>query len=138
MQRFYFDRVGPNGTDRDDIGTLFRDIDAAYLDAYQAALEVSVEMLRVRQNPVGGRLEVRDEHQVVIEIPFSEVLRPGPGAPRTVDDRARQQVRNALARSEELKADIASALATTKTSIEFAQAQLGRDQGLWSSSSGKS
>ena len=134
LTRFFFDRVGSSRTDRDTVGASFTDLEAAYLDAYESALEVSVEMLRRRENPIGGRLEIRDEQgRLLMEVPFAEVLRPGAGADHHLDNPARERLRASMARGRELKADLTSALATAKTSIELARATLNRPQVEWGS-----
>jgi len=77
MARYFFHLISPNEAGRDDIGTEFANAEAAYLQAYDTALEISYEMLRERRDPSRHAFEVTDsEGRMVFEIPFAEVTRP--------------------------------------------------------------
>src|SRR6201986_1490822 len=75
MPRFFFhftDQVG-----RDDIGTVFPSLEAAYLDAYKAVAEISFEKFRAHDDPTNDGVEISDEGgRILMHIPFSEILRP--------------------------------------------------------------
>src|SRR5262249_36237148 len=61
----------------DDIGIELADVEQAYLQAYEAALDISFEMLRGRQDPSDLRFEVTNERgEILIELPFREALEP--------------------------------------------------------------
>jgi hypothetical protein len=77
MSHFYFDLVSPSDLSRDEIGTDFPDSEAAYLNAFEAALDISVEMLRARDDPSQHRFVIRnDKDELLFDLPFAEVLRP--------------------------------------------------------------
>ena len=102
MPVFFFDFDTPEGFERADVGVPFASIEAAFLSAHQAAVEMIVELLRNGRDAGGRRFEVRDERgSVVLELPFLEVLHPrGSAGPRaaTATPQPRQ---DALARSRE-------------------------------------
>ena len=51
MPRFFFHLEGANGVEADEIGVEFESLEAAYLDAYHAVLDISHDMLRERKDP---------------------------------------------------------------------------------------
>ena len=76
MPRFFFHlRGGPNGLSLDDFGVSLPDADAAYLEAFQTAKEMSQEWLRKGRNPRDYAFEVVNASgELVLELPFSEAL----------------------------------------------------------------
>jgi Domain of unknown function (DUF6894) len=108
MPRFFFHFTSQGDVSRDEVGTEFPSLEAAYLDSCQSALEMSIDKLRVRDDPTNDSVEIADESgRLLMNIPFSEVLRPQqkPG----VNHRAtagiiqaceRQVLRSAMLRSE--------------------------------------
>ena len=77
MPHYYFHLASPDDFSRDEIGSDFPDIESAYLGACQAALDMSVEMLRQRRDPSRQRFEIsNDEGASLFDLPFSEVLQP--------------------------------------------------------------
>src|SRR5215207_6775463 len=83
MPRYFFHLSAPGGYSPDDLGVEFAGIEAAYLGAYQAALDMSIEMLRDRVDPTRHSFEISDRAgHVLFELPFSEVMRPAGKLPR--------------------------------------------------------
>jgi hypothetical protein len=77
MPHYYFHIASPNEFTSDEIGVECRDVEAAYLDAFQGALEISIEMLRQRQNPFVYRFEIcNKDGELLLDLPFSEILAP--------------------------------------------------------------
>ena len=77
MPQYYFHLASPDGFSRDELGSDFPDVETAYLGACEAALEISVEMLRERHDPSRHRFEIsNDEGTLLFDLPFAEVLRP--------------------------------------------------------------
>ena len=125
MPRFFFDLATPGGLERDDLGVTFAGVEAAYVDACRAALEISMDMLRERQDPGRHRFEVRDERAaLVLEIPFTEVLEPQsrPAAPH----RIHSQIEATLGRSRQLRGEVHAELVRARSALEAAQATLRR------------
>jgi hypothetical protein len=77
MRNFHFHLIYPNGR-RLDLGVAeFDSMEAACSEAYQAALEIVIEMLRKREDPNPYRFEVFDDDgAMVFEILFSEIVHP--------------------------------------------------------------
>ncbi len=127
MPRFFFDLASPGGLERDDLGVTFAGVEAAYMEACRAALEISMDMLRARQDPGRHRFEVRDERAaLVLEIPFTEVLEPQrrPATPH----RIHRQIEATMGRSRQLRAEVRAELVRARGSLETAQATLQRQR----------
>src|ERR1700751_2845908 len=77
MPRFFFHFTSQGDVSRDEVGTEFPSLEAAYLDSCQSALEMSIDKLRVRDDPTNDSVEIADESgRLLMTIPFSEVIRP--------------------------------------------------------------
>jgi hypothetical protein len=125
MARFFFHLVSPGSYCVDEIGGEFADVETAYLDACQAALEMGCEMLKERRDPTRHQFEITDEQgRFLIDVPFSEVMRPA-GRPA---DRVsvRSQLRQRMQRSRDLRADIKAEFSKTRLVLETAHATLER------------
>ena len=82
MPRYYFNLLSPEEDSVDDVGNVFPNAEAAYFGAYEAALDISFEMLRAGQDPSQHRFDVRgDDGRFLFDLPFADVLRPT-GTPR--------------------------------------------------------
>lgn len=133
MPNFFFHLASPAGLERDDLGLAFEGVEAAYLDGCRAALEISMDMLRRRQDPSLYSFEIHDDlGRLVIEIPFHEVLQPRrPAVSLTKTNPVHERLQATLLRSRALKADIAAELIRARQSLENARATLkgGRQAG---------
>lgn len=77
MPLYFFHLSGPEGCSRDDVGIEYPNVEAAYLGAHQAALDISLDLLRVRTDPNCHSFEIMDQDgEVLFELPFSEVMQP--------------------------------------------------------------
>lgn len=80
MKRFFFHLVWPDGREEDALGSEFDGLEAAYLDASRAVLDMTSELAMEGRNPLAHLFEVCDDNgQVLLELPFAEILRaPAP------------------------------------------------------------
>jgi hypothetical protein len=127
MPRFYFHLVSPGSYATDEVGGEFADFEAAYLDAHHAALEIAFEMLREHQDP--GKLQfeiVDDQGRFLVDLPFSEVMRPGGRAVAT--NVVRQSIKRNLSRNRELQAEIKTEFAQTRIVLADARATMKRSR----------
>ena len=77
MPLFYFNHSSVHGFSVDDVGTEFQSLEAAYLDACAAILEIAFEKLRARQDPAEDFFEIANQQgDVLLIVPFREVLQP--------------------------------------------------------------
>ncbi|MBV9996655.1 MAG: hypothetical protein JO127_15735 [Caulobacteraceae bacterium] len=77
MGLYFFDLVSRAERSEDEHGCEFESFEAAYLDAHQAVLEMSSDMLGRREDPMSHRLEIRDrDRRLLAELPFEEALQP--------------------------------------------------------------
>ena len=76
MPRFFFDyRDGHGHLERDDEGLEFQSLEAAYLDATRAAIEMQVDACCEGQCATEDSLEIRDDSgNVLVILPFDEAL----------------------------------------------------------------
>ena len=118
MPHFFFDLTTPDDFEPDGVGVTFPSLEAAYLSANQAAVDMSIEMLRERRDPSGYRFDVRDQDgRMVMEIPFSEVLSLGRNAKPREADRLHDRLQAALDRSRRLRGELTEALAQARASV---------------------
>ncbi len=129
MPRFFFNHTSHETVSVDDSGTEFPSLEAAYLDTCDAILDMAFEKLRARQDPTDDTFEIISEHgDVLVCIPFSEVLRP-----HQFDDRSTIQTTPLLAisarlieRHQELKADLKEEFARTISAFQVIRTNLAR------------
>jgi hypothetical protein len=77
MPLYFFHLVSPTEHCPDDLGSDLPNTEQAYLEVYQAALDISFEMLRLRQDPSHLRFEVTNNAgEILFDLPFSEALHP--------------------------------------------------------------
>jgi hypothetical protein len=76
MPIFYFDYGDDDGgLDPDTDGSEFPNIEAAYINAYHAAIDMWAEARHQGRDVTRHRLQIRDElGRVLLELPFTEVL----------------------------------------------------------------
>ena len=77
---FFFDYFDGQQLHQAEDGLEFRDVDAAYLEAFKAATEIWGEALRARRNPLADAFSIRDATGIVVlELPFAEILESSRG-----------------------------------------------------------
>jgi hypothetical protein len=78
MGRFFFDLRNGSVLERDELGLELPDVEAAYLEAHRAAIDIWSEACREGRKPDYRCFEIRDsEGRVVVELPFTEALSIG-------------------------------------------------------------
>ena len=127
MTQFYFHLSTPDGFERDEFGCEFESLEHAYIDAWTAALEISIDMLRQREDPSRFRFEVTDgEGLLLTELPFVEVLKPG-STPRFAGSPSSLRVAERLKRTRELQSEVNAGLSQARMSLQSLRALLNRD-----------
>jgi hypothetical protein len=128
MPRFFFHFTSQDEIGRDDIGTVFPSLEAAYLDAYVAMLEISFEKLRAHEDPTNDGVEIADEDgRMLMYIPFLETLRPRQKviqADRHATSRAIQACQRQMLRSHTLWSELQIEFAKTQHTFRSIQAKL--------------
>jgi hypothetical protein len=61
MPKFFFHLISTGNYCADEVGGEFPDVEAAYLDGWQAALEMGFDMLQDRRDPNQHHFEIVDE-----------------------------------------------------------------------------
>jgi hypothetical protein len=128
MAHFFFNYTSGGVTFADDIGTEFCSLEAAYLDTCETALAIAFEKLRARQDPTNDAFEIVDDEQnLLMEVPFSEVLRPAAAINISTSQQtvlALENCRRQAARSERLKDEIGAEFARTGEMLDAIRANL--------------
>jgi len=129
MPRFFFHFISRDDAGRDDVGTVFPSLEAAYLDAYDAALGISLEKLRARDDPANDGVEITDEDgRMLMYIPFSEVLRPRQKvsiqAKRRTRDQAIEACQRQMLRSHTLRSELRAEFDKTQSAFDSIHAKL--------------
>jgi len=75
MPHYYFHLIVDTERHIDSLGVEFPSLDAAYLDAFEAAREMWSELLKEREDPLTHTFEISDaDGQLLLTLPFIEVL----------------------------------------------------------------
>lgn len=100
MARFYFHHWCGRERLIDREGSELTDAESAYMEAFEAARELTIDLIRNRKSVFPHRFDVADElGRVLFELPFSEVV-GGRAKPHRMEA--------ALERSRALVADVTS------------------------------
>jgi len=129
MPRFFFHFISQDQVTTDDVGLVFPSLEAAYLDSCNAALEISMERLRARDDPIDDGIEIADEDgRTLMHIPFSEVLRPRQKIRHLANchttSRAIQACRRQMLRSDTLRSELRAEFEKTRSTFQSIQAKL--------------
>ena len=127
MAHFFFHLVSPGHYDKDDIGSDLPDVEAAYLEAHQAAIEMIPEMLNDRRDPGQFQFEITDaEDRFLMELPFSEVMRPKVRSARPGGIRPLLQLH--IEHGRRLQAEIRTELEKSRSVLAISRATLERSR----------
>jgi|SRR6185437_1166684 len=129
MPRFFFHFISQDRVTTDDVGLVFPSLEEAYLDSCNAALEISMERLRARDDPTNDGIEIADEDgRMLMHIPFSEVLRPGQKsniqANYLTTNRAIQACRRQILRNDTLRSELRAEFEKSRCIFQSIQAKL--------------
>ena len=128
MPRYFFHLVAPGGRSDDEIGSEFPGVEAAYLAAYQAALEIGIEMLRELNDPAQHHFEIADAGgQILLDLPFTEAMRPSKGAMLHAEVHAR--LTRQRERTARVLGEIKGEFAQTRSLLKETRALLTRATG---------
>lgn len=129
MPHFFFNYTSEGATSVDDVGTEFSSLETAYLDTCETALAIAFEKLSTRQDPTMDSFEIiDDEKNLLMHVPFSEVLRPTGGmnisTVKLQTGLALENCRRQAARSEKLKDELRAEFARTREMFDAIRANL--------------
>ena len=121
MPLYFFHLAAPDDYSRDDIGVEYPNIEAAYLGAHEAALEIGTDLLRRQTDPNRHSFEITDEAgQTLFEFPFTEVMQPSrhPLPPAELHAKISRQRQRAELAASEVKQSIERARSLLTTTRE--------------------
>lgn len=131
MPLFFFDFTFDGATDTDDVGVQYPSLEAAYLDACRAALDISFEKLQARRNAHLDSVEILDgDRRSLMFVPFSEVLRPDSRLSPAQRECGQliQSCRQQMARAERLRAEVVTELQSIQSMAVILRANLARSR----------
>jgi len=118
--RYYFHlRIGDTFSP-DEIGLDLPDVETAYLEAFKAAQDMWSELLVDGLDPFMRSFEISDGHQVLMTLPFREVLERARKGTATLPG-LRQSLRAELAERRKLLASLQENVKAAHETIEDAQ-----------------
>ncbi len=127
MALFFFNLVSPGGFEVDEIGSELPNVEAAYLEARAAAVEISADMMHNNRDPSGYQFEIVDtERRFLMDFPFSELLRPR--ATSTLHSQIVPKVRAAITRGQRLRSEIQNELKNSKHALIASRAAMARSR----------
>jgi hypothetical protein len=129
MPRFFFHFISHDHLSRDEVGTVFSSLEAAYLDTWNAALEMAMESLRAQDDPTNDGFEITDEDgRMLMHVPFSEVLRPRQKVPlqanRPTTSRAIEACQQQRLRGQTLQSELRTEFEKVVSTCQSIQAKL--------------
>ena len=120
MPQFFFNFRDEDGLDRDEEGLDLPDVDAAYLEAFEAAKEMWIEAIRDMRNPTRQSFEVADaDGNTLVIVPFGEVIASLKGVPN-------QHPVETAHRAAKLTSEVRQAVATAYQRLSEAQSLLAQ------------
>jgi hypothetical protein len=129
MPRFFFHMIAPGAYFPDEIGSEFPDAETAYLEARQAALEIAFEILREGGDPNRHQFEITDDRgRFLLELPFSEAIRP---SPKPVHNReVRAKLRHNIRRSRHLQDQVRTQCVQSRLVLKRTRALLRKSRAM--------
>lgn len=123
MPRFFFHFTSQGDVSRDEIGTVFSSLEAAYLDGCRSVLEMSIDKIRTRDDPTNDSVEITDESgRVLMNIPFLEIVRPrqkvAMEANRLATDHILQACQHQMQRSHMLRSELQAEYEKTHSTFQ--------------------
>lgn len=100
MPLYHFHLRTADGLERDDVGSEFAGIEAAYLQACETIPEMMAGLMEAGRDPLRCSFEIADaDGRILIEVPFTERLtgqgrrpRPVPAPPHTSEERQAERL----------------------------------------------
>lgn len=110
MTRYFFHLWTGAAYERDDHGSDLPHVEAAYMEAFEAAQDLAIDLIRSRENAALRRFDVVDEQgRIVFELPFTEVV--GTRA-------SKHPVMETLLRGRALAADVAEQVVVARQNLD--------------------
>ena len=110
MARFYFHLSTGEDYERDEVGSDHVDANQAYLEAFESAQQLSVDLIREHLSPIRHRFDICDEYdRVLFQVPFAEIMgrRPGP-----------HELMHTAARGQNLAADVRNEIGNVRAELQ--------------------
>lgn len=118
MARFYFHLLGGDAPERDEIGSEHADANQAYLEAFEAAQQLTVDLIREHRSPAGYGFEICDaQGRTVFQLPFAEIIGRWP---------SKHELTETSVLGHRLVSELKDQIVTTRTSLLSLRATVAR------------
>ncbi|GJE46899.1 DUF6894 family protein [Methylobacterium soli] len=118
MPQYFFHLRSRAATQRDEIGSEFSDLDAAYLDTCQAITSMAAELSHACFNPEPYAFDITDQDgKLLMEVPFTEMLNRARTAPSPPPPPSEPAVPPQVARARRLAGEIADQVKTLRRNL---------------------
>src|SRR4051794_7514001 len=125
MPLFFFHLVRPDDVSPDELGNEFPSAEAAFVAAYDTALEISFEMLKEHKDPLAYRFEIADpQGTILFDLPFSEAMRTAP--PRRRSGELAESLKRARDRARRVKSELGAEYARARSLLSSTQELVAR------------
>lgn len=110
MPRYYFHLAGGETRECDEIGSDLKDANEAYLEAFEAAQQLSVDLIREHRSPSTYCFEICDAHgRLVFQLPFTEIVGHRPN---------RHEIHEAAERGRQLASDLTEQIIVARSELQ--------------------
>lgn len=118
MARFFFHLATGQDYERDDLGSEHCDANQAYLEAFETAQQIVVDLIREHRHPGSHRFDICDEQgRMVFQLPFSEIVGHRIGAQEAVES---------VQRGNRLATQVRDQIITARNELETLRAVLSK------------
>jgi uncharacterized protein DUF6894 len=129
MPQYFFHLRSTAATQRDEFGSEFSDIEAAYLDTCQAISGIAADLSRACCNPEPYVFDITDEAgQVLMEVPFTEMLNRGQTPLKPERPASQWKPLPEVERCQRLAGEIAEQTETLRETIQQSHALVARSR----------
>ena len=123
MPQYFFHLRSTAATQRDELGSEFSDLDAAYLDTCQAITGMAVDLSNACCNPKPYVFDITDAAgRVLMQVPFGEMLNRGQEPERPAQPSLRWQSLPEVERCQRLAGELAEEIARLRDTVQQSRA----------------
>src|SRR3954469_10982184 len=129
MSTYFFHLRSTAATTRDEIGTEFTDLDAAYLDTCETIIGMAADMTNAGCNSTPYVFDITDAAgTLLMEVPFTEMLNKGEKPQRPAAATPRKQVPPEVLRAQRLADEIAERMTALQNTIRQSRILVARSR----------
>jgi hypothetical protein len=129
MPQYFFHLRSTAATQRDELGSEFSDLDAAYLDTCQAITDMAADFSTACCNPEPYVFDIADgTGRVLMQVPFGEMLNRGQKPHKPVPPSPKWKALPEVERCQRLAGDLAEQVAALRSTIQQSRALVAQSR----------